>query len=756
MNLNTAGLTGKASVDKPWLQFYPEAVRNLEVPKMTLASFLKMKNPDENRVAIEYYGRSYTWKDFWEEVEIAAKALKAIGFGEGDRIPVFIQAVPAHYILLLAAEKIGAAMICRDDTPEELCFAIRKSKASTAFVHDYLSKEDEELFRSTTPMTRMIKVSPYDYADKNTIPDNIIREIQSRYPGRTETTEGDITWDEFMELGRQYTGDYEAPTDPSRPLFGAYTSGSTGISKLVIHSGASITAVAFQMSIFVQPTEVQETWWLPVLTPALIAVTVAMTVFPMSAGLKVILDPFCPLDDIDIRFMALKPNYWAMIPMMCDVVMKSKRIPEDYDMSHLRTIGPGAEQMSERKYQEAEEFFNRHNCLQKISAGYGQSEGGSCFTLPNPLFPLKDGCVGMPLPATVLSAFDPVTLEEKNYGEIGEICMCGPGQMLGYSGYMGEEKTEETLIRHADGNVWLHTGDYGYITEHGIVHVLGRGLAERFGGGYLFMMRMESRVVEVEGVKDGFFCVVPDPDHEGFFIPYLFVILDEGRTLDEVRPGILAALEEYEYPAEITVIRERPFFHFKTNRKELTAAIVERLAEKGTGKMKVTWTQNEMASGYQLCYSANSAFQGCRYIDVPSTQKLQKVIGGLKKGEQYFIRVRAFNSTGANTYYSAWSETESLIHTSIELENVAEGIAMTWTEVKAASEYRIYRKKFGESNCVRIAVVKDVTSYVDTNVVNGTRYCYYVAPQVPGTKAMTNVAAQMYLAAPKIEKLFNN
>ena len=186
------------------------------------------------------------------------------------------------------------------------------------------------------------------------------------------------------------------------------------------------------------------------------------------------------------------------------------------------------------------------------------------------------------LPATVLAAFDSETLKEKDYGEIGEICMKGPGMMLGYSGYMGEEKTEQTLIVHPDGEKWLHTGDIGYITEQGIVHALGRGFTERFGGGYLFIMRMESRVVEADGVKDGFFCSVPDPDHEGYFVPYLFVILDEGRTLDEVRPNILAALEKHEYPAEITVIKERPYFHFKTNRKELTAAIVKDWLKKET------------------------------------------------------------------------------------------------------------------------------------------------------------------------------
>ena len=91
MNSSTAELTGKASVDKPWLKFYPEAFQNLKVPKMTLEAFLKMKNPDESKDAFEYYGNSFTWKEFWQEVEIAAKALKVIGFKEGDRIPVFLQ-----------------------------------------------------------------------------------------------------------------------------------------------------------------------------------------------------------------------------------------------------------------------------------------------------------------------------------------------------------------------------------------------------------------------------------------------------------------------------------------------------------------------------------------------------------------------------------------------------------------------------------------------------------------------------------------
>ena len=104
-----ATLTGKASVDKPWLQFYPEALRNVEVPTITVETFLRAKNPDENKIAFEYYGNKITWKEFWGEVDKAAKSLKILGFGEENRIPVFLQSVPAHFILLIAAERIGAA-----------------------------------------------------------------------------------------------------------------------------------------------------------------------------------------------------------------------------------------------------------------------------------------------------------------------------------------------------------------------------------------------------------------------------------------------------------------------------------------------------------------------------------------------------------------------------------------------------------------------------------------------------------------------
>ena len=55
-----------------------------------------------------------------------------------------------------------------------------------------------------------------------------LNDLYTDYPAYGPTT---IGWEEFLELGDAYTGEVDAPRDINRPLFRAYTSGSTGPSK---------------------------------------------------------------------------------------------------------------------------------------------------------------------------------------------------------------------------------------------------------------------------------------------------------------------------------------------------------------------------------------------------------------------------------------------------------------------------------------------------------------------------------------------
>ena len=74
-------LTGKPSIDRPWMQYYPqEMIENLTVPNSTIYEYLMYNCPGDDVVAIHYYGRDITWKQIKEETDKVARALKAAAF----------------------------------------------------------------------------------------------------------------------------------------------------------------------------------------------------------------------------------------------------------------------------------------------------------------------------------------------------------------------------------------------------------------------------------------------------------------------------------------------------------------------------------------------------------------------------------------------------------------------------------------------------------------------------------------------------
>ena len=172
-----------------------------------------------------------------------------------------------------------------------------------------------------------------------------------------------------------------------------------------------------------------------------------------------------------------------------------------------------------------------------------------------------------------MGVFKPGTEEELNYGEVGEICVSGPRLMLGYD---DEEKSGEAMWTHSDGLVWLHTADQGYINEDGVLYVLGRGDKYRYNGGALLEVVLENKVSDagIKGLKDGFFVIIPDKEHEGYHVPYLYTVLEDGCTPGDIREAVDNALENFERPVDIIQLPARPFFHFKTNRIGLAGQLM--------------------------------------------------------------------------------------------------------------------------------------------------------------------------------------
>ena len=235
----------------------------------------------------------------------------------------------------------------------------------------------------------------------------------------------------------------------------------------------------------------------------------------------------------------------------------------------LLAAGAGCEAVNNNQLDRVQEFLHKHNCNVRFTVGYGSSEGGSNLTFQMAPKSVHNGNVGIPMPLNDMGVFKPGTQEELGYNEMGEICTVGPGNMLGYD---RRSATAKTLQRHADGKIWLHTGDIGYVDEDGVFYVLNRGAAFRYGGGELAVLPMENRLADakIKGIKDEFFVLIEDEDHDGYFVPYLYVVLEDGYKVDDIIKDVQSCLEPYMFPVEILAIDERPFFHFKTNRIELS------------------------------------------------------------------------------------------------------------------------------------------------------------------------------------------
>ena len=71
--MSNAILTGKPSVDRPWLKDYPPVLLdNLQVPPCTLRQYLEFNMPSPDTIAMHYYGVDITWREVFERADACA------------------------------------------------------------------------------------------------------------------------------------------------------------------------------------------------------------------------------------------------------------------------------------------------------------------------------------------------------------------------------------------------------------------------------------------------------------------------------------------------------------------------------------------------------------------------------------------------------------------------------------------------------------------------------------------------------------
>lgn len=567
---------GYASIDKPWLAHYPEMLFQEKKSYSKVVDLLKDVWNHEEDIMLDYYGEEISSKKFFEHVDAVARSLKQLGYQKGDSIPISIESVPEFLYLFFACELIGVSLKNKLGELEEIIDCIKSTNSKYFFTHDYLSEKAVERIYHDTNIKHIIMMNPLEsISDKEKV--GALRrttkiDILDHYKEKLSHDNRNITWESFVEFGYDYQGTIYEKTDSNTKLFSAYTSGSTGVPKEVIHTSQSFLGIINQMVLFPshQKEENRDTWLLPNLPPTLVAVVVAMMCYPLADGKRLLLDPYCKVEDLDLAMMYYEPTCTGFGPLFFDYLLSSKRFPENYDMSYLKLLGFGAEPMQRKFIEQVHEFLLKHNCHVPFSSGYGQSEGGSDFTVALGKDMLLSGSSGIPLIDTTISIFEFGTNKELPYNEIGEICKSGPGIMLGYQ---DEEMTNKVLKIHEDGRTWLHTGDYGYMTKQGLLFVLGREAIQINDHQKVFPLVIENQILEIDGIQDAVVVSGSNLENDSYQVPYLFVVpesgVDQEELLNKIKIELPQKLKKEEFPNEIYVIDEKPISHYKTDRKIL-------------------------------------------------------------------------------------------------------------------------------------------------------------------------------------------
>ena len=428
--------------------------------------------------------------------------------------------------------------------PEEvfLFYAIDQIGACANFIFPGTPLSEVENTMEEFNSTKLIILEDILQQPNNLVNNPKIDIVTTTLTGKYQIDENNICpWNEFYELGKHVNIPIYK-RNQEKPLFIAKTGGSTGKPKAVVLSDRHFNLQVHQHLNSPINYSSGDRWvrlW-PLFSAS---AAVSSSHLPLCYGMLSVLEPKFDINKLDEIVMRSKPSHMPIISSCIDSLISSQLI-NGQDLSFIKTLGIGGEGVTAEFEEKAEQFMIEHNIDSCMTYGYGMTENASGVTSRFNRETSSVGSVGVPQINTVVSTFDLETNEELQYGEEGEICVLSSTFMLGY--YGNEQKTNEIFKMHNDGNIWLHTGDIGYIDENG--HVFIKGRTKRvifiFTGEKVYPLDLEELLETIEEIDKVIVVAEPDPEHEGALVPCCFVTLSSQISKEELEQKVSTLLKE--------------------------------------------------------------------------------------------------------------------------------------------------------------------------------------------------------------------
>ena len=483
------------SQEKVWMKYYDPDVRNTDIPRMKIYSLLKEYNQKRlQQTALYYYGTKITVKKLIQRIDECADAFAALGVKQGDTVSMLSASTPESIVALYALNKIGATLNAIDPRLDKNGIArmIKGSGSKILIVIDMAYPKVAAIYSDIKQKHIIVQTASTSLPFFKKIALKLVTKSQIPY-GKG----GVISWDTFI-AGAKNGMAIEAPYVGDATVAITYTGGTTGFPKGVMLTNDSINAVAynFRHAGIIHEDGQRFLGIMPIFSSYGLVCGIHM---PLTMGTELALIPrFYPLK-MGEYIKKYKPEHMIATPAFYEILINSDEM-KNFDLSFMLTLGSGGDSMNAGLEVKMQAFMDTHGIRYPLAQGYGMSEVSAAATFcVNDRY--KKGSVGIPCIATTIGIFDPETGEELGYNEDGEVCITGDTMMKGY--FNNKAETDHVMRKHADGKIWIHSGDIGCIDEDGFVFIKGRvkRMITRFDGHKVFPITIESFIAEHELVQ---------------------------------------------------------------------------------------------------------------------------------------------------------------------------------------------------------------------------------------------------------------
>ena len=457
------------SSSAPWLRYYDTTPAYLDYPKKTVYEMVRAaadKYP--KNVAYEFMGKKTTFAEFMERIDRTAKAYLAMGIGRGDRVTICMPNCPQALDSFYALNRIGAVsnMIHPLSAASEIKFYLDFSRSKAILTLDQFYGKVAGILPELENKDTVLLIA------------RIVDELPPVLAVGFALTKGRkipplpkkgnyVTWNEFMRAGRRR--DLPLPKELGRFTDCAsilYSGGTTGTTKGIMLSNLNFNACGLQT--------IAASGFAPINGMKMLSVMPVFHGFGLGIGIHTaliggatcILVPQFNVKTYAELLIKKQPNIIPGVPTLFEALLRAENL-ENADLSCLKGVFCGGDSLSVELKKKVDAFLKAHNATVQIRQGYGLTEcvTASCLT---PKDYNRVGSIGVPFPDTYYKIVKVGTTEEVDADIEGEICISGPSVMMCYMD--NPEETEHTLRRHADGRVWMHSGDLGKMDEDGFIY----------------------------------------------------------------------------------------------------------------------------------------------------------------------------------------------------------------------------------------------------------------------------------------------